>query len=282
VLVSAPVNRKTLRAQLVKRLGWHAALWLLAWAIAGPRAIFGAEAYYVVRRGDTLFSIARHYSLAPSQLAERNGLSGSYHVYVGQRLLIPGLTKHRAPAPAETPPPPPPAAGSLPRSVQRAITEADVRPGRWKYIVIHHSGVDTGTVKSMDHYHRDVKHMENGLAYHFVIGNGSGMGDGQIAVCPRWTEQLNGGHLASEWQNTLALGICLVGNFDQHPPHPAQLESLHALIDALLSRCKLPPGAVKTHQQINIVRTRCPGSRFPAQSFLDSLKSPNNGSGGRK
>jgi len=29
--------------------------------------------------------------------------------------------------------------------------------------------------------------------------------------------------------------------------------------------------AVKTHQQINIVGTRCPGAKFPTRSFLDSL-----------
>ena len=71
--------------------------------------------------------------------------------------------------------------------------------------------VDTGTVKGMDRYHREVRHMENGLAYHFVIGNGSGMGDGDIGIGSRWTKQLDGGHLTSERQNQVSLGICLVG-----------------------------------------------------------------------
>ena len=82
-----------------------------------------------------------------------------------------------------------------------------------------------------------------------------------------------GGHLASETQNTYSLGICLVGNFDLHAPSPKQMESLRALVETLLARCKLPPSAVKTHQQINVVHTRCPGTKFPAQSFLESLKS---------
>ena len=113
--------------------------------------------------------------------------------------------------------------------------------------------------------------MENGLAYDFVIGNGSGMRDGEIAVGQRWTKQLDGGHLASEAQNKVAIGICLVGNFDTHQPSRREMDSLRALVQALMARCNLTPRAVKTHQQINIVRTRCPGAKFPASSFLESL-----------
>ena len=46
-------------------------------------------------------------------------------------------------------------------------------------------------MKGMDRYHRDERHMEHGLAYHFVIGNGNGMGDGEIGVGQRWIEDLN-------------------------------------------------------------------------------------------
>ena len=116
--------------------------------------------------------------------------------------------------------------------------------------------------------------MEHGLAYDFVIGNGSGMADGEIAVGRRWMQQLDGGHLASEAQNKIALGICLVGNFDQHPPTSREMASLRALVEALMVRCQLTPRAVKTHQQINVVHTRCPGARFPTSAFLGSLRTP--------
>ncbi len=235
-----------------------------------------ADEGYIVKRGDTLYGIARNYGVPMTTLAEYNGLSRSYHVYTGQRLSIPskfseeGESPSRpAAAPAHTP-----SHSALPTSIQHAIDRAEVQPGRWKYIVIHHSGVDTGTVKGMDAYHRNVRHMENGLAYHFVIGNGSGMGDGQIAAGNRWTHQLDGGHLASEEQDKIALGICLVGNFDDHRPSAKQLESLRLLVEALLARCKLGSSAVKMHRQINIVGTRCPGARFPFDSFLQSLNAP--------
>jgi LysM repeat protein len=242
----------------------------VAWLALFSATVQASEESYAVKRGDTIYSIAREHGIPPTELADRNGLSRSFHLQAGQQLIIPAGPTVQAPvSPARAA-----AHVSLPYSIKRAIALAPVRPGRWQYIVVHHSGVDTGTVKAMDHYHRDVRHMENGLAYDFVIGNGSGMGDGEIAVSRRWTQQLDGGHLASEAQNKIALGICLVGNFDEHPPTRKEMESLRALVVALMARCDLTPRAVRTHQQINIVRTRCPGSRFPTQTFLDSLPGP--------
>jgi hypothetical protein len=49
------------------------------------------------------------------------------------------------------------------------------------------------------------------------------LGDGVIAVGPRWKKQLDGGHLRSAVQNRTALGICLIGNFDEKPPTAKQL-----------------------------------------------------------
>ena len=246
----------------------------MVWLVVFSGTVQAAEESYAVKRGDTIYSIARQYGIPPSELAERNGLSRSFHVNAGQRLIIPSksLTRRLA-SPADTSAQPG-AHRALPRAIQRAVDKAPVQPGRWQYIIIHHSGVDTGTVKGMDHYHREVRHMEHGLAYDFVIGNGSGMGDGEIAVGRRWTQQLDGGHLASEAQNKVAIGICLVGNFDEHRPTPREMDSLRGLVEALMVRCHLTPRAVKTHQQINIIRTRCPGARFPTRSFLDSLRAP--------
>lgn len=272
LLICARVNRRLRPFHSLKRVLLSPASWLVAWVSLLSVTALAAEESYAVRRGETIYSIARQYGLSPGELADRNGLSRSFHVYAGQQLIIPSKsTAQRSVSPAGA------SARSgaqtaLPRSIQRAIDKAPVRPGRWRYIVIHHSDVDQGTVKGMDTYHREVRHMENGLAYHFVIGNGSGMGDGEIAVGRRWTQQLDGGHLASEAQNKIALGICLVGNFDEHRPTPREMSSLRALVQALMLRCQLTLRAVKTHQQINVIHTRCPGAKFPTQSFLDSLQ----------
>jgi N-acetyl-anhydromuramyl-L-alanine amidase AmpD len=179
-----------------------------------------------------------------------------------------GLEQEQGFAP---PPPPPPRRGIWPFSRQpsnyhyltganiEAIRRAPVQRARWKFIIVHNSGTRQGSARVFDYYHRHVRRMRNGLAYHFVIGNGHSMKDGEIAVGHRWTAQLNGGHLASETLNSMSIGICLVGNFDEDRPTPKQMASLQALVEFLLDRCRLGPDAVKTHQQINPVYTRCPG-----------------------
>jgi LysM repeat protein len=220
---------------------------------AGVAATEGAETVYIVRKNDTLTRIAKAYGVSVAELARHNRIASSAVIYVGQRLRIPSKNKATSPL--------------LSSAVRGAIASAKVRKGRWRYIVLHHSGTANGSMKGMDEYHRAQRHMENGLAYHFVIGNGKGMADGAVGVGRRWTAQINGGHLASESLNEIAIGICLVGNFDKQGPTAKQLVSLNALLSTLRSRCDLPATAVKTHQQINPVYTRCPGRHFPSSDF---------------
>jgi LysM repeat protein len=227
-----------------------------------------AEAH-VVKKGETLSSIARSHGVSVRQLIEANALSRSGHVKVGQRLTIPKSGPTRPEPPTARAPRPEPA---LAPALRRALDRAAVTPGRWDYIVVHHSATSMGSAKAMDRYHREERHMENGLAYHFVIGNGNGMGDGTVTIGHRWTRQLNGGHLASEELNTRALGICLVGNFDQQRPTAKQLEALDLLTEYLMKRCGVPKSGVKTHQQINPIGTRCPGRLFDDDAFLRGLK----------
>ena len=113
--------------------------------------------------------------------------------------------------------------------------------------------------------------MENGLAYHFVIGNGVRTKDGEIYIGPRWKKQLDGGHLHSVLQNRTSIGICLVGDFNKRPPSAAQLEAARALVAYLMGRCDLSKHSVVTHRQINDRPTQCPGSKFPTKSFLATL-----------
>ena len=248
------------------RVRLHTALALALWLIAVSVSAAPGPQTYTVRRGDTLSEIAEKVGIPLSRLAERNNLGKNYRIYAGQRLIIPARLG------ARTAPPRAPAPPTLPARVKRAITQAKVKPGRWKHIVIHHSAVDSGTLSGMDRYHRNERHMENGLAYHFVIGNGNGLGDGEIGIGARWAKQLDGGHVISLAQNRISLGICLVGNFDKEKPTAKQMERLTALVRVLMGRCKLGPNAVTTHQQINVVHTRCPGRNFPTQTFLNSLK----------
>jgi LysM repeat protein len=237
------------------------AFWLALWTAAISFSAVAADEFYTVKRGDTLWGIARKHDVSVAQLADKNGLSRNHYVLVGQRLLLPSKSAGSS-GPSISP---------LPSGIQTEIDKARVKAGRWKYIVIHHSGVNAGTVKGMDRYHRENRRMENGLAYHFVVGNGKGMRNGEIAAGSRWIRQLDGGHLNSAAQNRFSLGICLVGNFDQHKPTPKQMQQLTALVRALMKRCQISSSAVRTHQQINVVHTRCPGRLFPMKSLMASL-----------
>lgn len=152
------------------------------------------------------------------------------------------------------------------RGVRAAIDRAPVKRGRWQYIVVHNSGTKQGNALVFDNYHRNVRRMQNGLAYHFVIGNGTSSGDGEIEIGPRWTKQINGGHVASDYLNDISLGICLVGDYNRDRPTEAQLAALDELIRYLRGRVGKTKGKisiVKAHREINPKPTDCPGDRFP-------------------
>ncbi len=154
----------------------------------------------------------------------------------------------------------------LSRSVRSAIDRAPVKRGRWQYIVVHNSGTRQGNARIFNNYHRNVRKMKNGLAYHFVIGNGTSSGNGEIEIGSRWTAQINGGHVASDYLNNIALGICFVGDFNRDQPTAAQLGALEELIRYLRERTGKSRGRaliVKAHREINPKPTDCPGDRFP-------------------
>jgi hypothetical protein len=183
----------------------------------------------------------------------------------------------------EPPPPPPPvhhhwwqifSSGPEPqykyltREIRDAIDRAPVAKYRWRFIVVHNSGTRQGNARIFDYYHRYVRKMPNGLAYHFVIGNGTSSGNGQIEIGNRWIKQLQGGHVHSDYLNNIALGICLVGDFNRDLPTKEQLEALDELIRYLrirVGKIDGKPAIVKAHKEINPPQwpTDCPGDRFP-------------------
>jgi hypothetical protein len=156
----------------------------------------------------------------------------------------------------------------LSRSLRLEIDRAPVQKRRWKYIVVHNSGTRQGNAKAFEYYHLHVRKMPNGLAYHFVVGNGSSSGDGEIEVGNRWKRQINGGHVHSDYLNNIALGICLVGDFNRDQPTSRQLAATEELIRYLRQRVgKIDRewAIVKAHREINPPRwpTDCPGDHFP-------------------
>lgn len=177
----------------------------------------------------------------------------------------------------EPPPPPPtrrfwffggPAYRYLTRSVRSEIDRPKVKKHLWRYIVVHNSGTKQGNARVFDYYHLHTRKMPNGLAYHFVIGNGTSSGDGEVEVGGRWKNQINGGHVHSDYLNSISIGICLVGDYNRSHPTKAQMESLKELVEYLRKRVGKTDGKlaiVKPHRDINPRRwpTDCPGDKFP-------------------
>jgi hypothetical protein len=137
---------------------------------------------------------------------------------------------------------------------------------RWTAIVIHHSVSDSANAATIDAFHRNSKGWDE-LGYHFVIGTGSKSGDGEVEVGPRWRKQKHGAHAKTpdNYYNEHGIGICLVGNFQEYGPTPAQLRSLERLVRFLMNRTHISPSALFGHREVKA--TECPGRHFPLASF---------------
>ena len=144
------------------------------------------------------------------------------------------------------------------------LCRSEVKERRWEYIVIHHSATAKGNAVRFDQYHKEKKGWEYGLAYHFVIGNGSFSGDGEIEVGNRWKKQIHGAHTANMNCNRVAIGICLVGDFENGgAPKENQFESLVGLVQYLSRKYNIPSSNILEHKHIHQKTTACPGKNFP-------------------
>lgn len=220
-----------------------------AGVLAGWQPLLAAGASrHVVAKGETLSSIAKRHGTTVAALKSTNNLKSDL-IVPGQRLVIPGRG-----AGVVRP--------ALPASVISAIGSVRVAPGRWKYIVGHHSAIEFGNAKIYDRSHRS-RGMENGLAYHFVIGNGRDSGEGEIEIGGRWQKQLRGGHVRSSVVNETGIGICVVGNFQERRPSARQMAAFTALVDHLGGEVIQNRWKFMVHREVDRNHTVCPGKLFP-------------------
>ncbi|WP_096894519.1 peptidoglycan recognition protein family protein [Candidatus Scalindua japonica] len=154
------------------------------------------------------------------------------------------------------------------------LCEVDVSENNWQYVVIHHSATDEGCANSFDRYHREQKKWSHGLAYHFVIGNGNGSGNGVIEVGNRWKKQIHGAHTANKDLNQISIGICLVGNFEKDKgPTDNQFTSLISLINYFSKKYNIPISHIVKHCQVLQKGTACPGRHFPYRQLINKISS---------
>ncbi|MGQ0635101.1 MAG: peptidoglycan recognition protein family protein [Planctomycetaceae bacterium] len=164
-----------------------------------------------------------------------------------------------------------PQVAGLPASIPtpgRNAWQPNAKARDWKYIVIHHTATNSGSVESIHESHLKNKDKNGnpwlGIGYHFVIGNGAGMPDGAIEPTFRWRTQIQGAHAGSQDKayNELGIGVCLVGDFEKSPPTPAQRRAVKLLVQSLKSDYHISSANVVGHKDIRASATECPGKFF--------------------
>ena len=207
---------------------------------------------YTVRKNDTLGHIALRFGVSVGDLKEANGLKKDL-IKVGQKLRIPDNANTYTNESIQE---------DLLTKVRAANASISVKADNWKRIIAHHSAIKYGNAKVYDRAHRK-RGMENGLAYHFVIGNGIDSGDGEIEIGPRWTRQLPGGHVKNHNVNLISIGICLVGNFEATHPSKKQMAAFTQLVDWLQKDVLKKKTLFAGHKDMKGEQTVCPGRNFP-------------------
>lgn len=137
----------------------------------------------------------------------------------------------------------------------------------WKRVVLHGTASNRGALRLLDRYQTTIQGIAGGTPYHFVIGNGTDSGDGQVEISTRWQR--------GEASPVPALGdgsiqVCLIGDFEHQPPTKAQLEALDELLDYLA--LKLGGLPLATHGGMSGEHSRCLGAKFPMAQVLNSAR----------
>jgi N-acetyl-anhydromuramyl-L-alanine amidase AmpD len=151
---------------------------------------------------------------------------------------------------------------------------------RWKYIVIHHSAGSYGNIDFLRQVHRQrqPRDLIDAIPYHYVIGNGNGLGLGEIASDWRQELDLWGTHVSAHNvdRNFRGIGICLIGNFETDRVPAEQYSALLTLTLRLMHKYGIPPDNVSGHGYIPGEATKCPGKNFPYHNFLSDIASDNH------
>jgi N-acetyl-anhydromuramyl-L-alanine amidase AmpD len=152
--------------------------------------------------------------------------------------------------------------------------DADFDPSKWDGIVIHHSGQSFTDESMLDRRHRQLGSAD-GITFHFLIGEGSGVDLGVIAITRRWNEQRAGVHVpgaAGAHHNERSISICLEGNGDARAFDRRQVQSLVQLVRRLQAECGIPADRVRLARELTEGgRVSSPGDFFPERSFRERI-----------
>lgn len=146
---------------------------------------------------------------------------------------------------------------------------------RWRYITIHHSGGNYGDVELLRRVHRERQPRDriDEIPYHFLIGNGNGLGLGEVVETGRWRNGLWGAHVSGRNmdRNMRGIGICLIGDFEKTQVPEVQLQAAITLTRSLMQRFHIRPADVTLHGKTPGEMTLCPGKNFPGDRFMRAI-----------
>lgn len=211
-----------------------------------PATFTRTDIVHTIGPGETLWRISKMYDVSVDDIKSTNRISDAGQLVMGTKLKVPN---------------------AAPIKSVIALYPSE----KWKYIIIHHSATEEGDSLSFHHAHLK-KGWDKGVGYHFVIDNGSsGKQSGQIEATPRWIKQLDGAHCKASDMNIRAIGICLVGNFNNELPTEKQFASLVYLVNTLAKYYHIPKDHIIGHGRVAGAQTDCPGSRFPMSKLKNKI-----------
>ncbi len=154
--------------------------------------------------------------------------------------------------------------GEHPGAALHAAEPAPARNPAFKSVVLHHSATHGGSASAFE---RDHRARLGGLAYHFIVGNGSGAGDGEVETGYRWRDQIPGPHTKNQVVNLESVGVCIVGDLRAQPPTEKQVVALLDLLERICRECGIPAERIRCHKEVD-PETACPGRALP----MDELR----------
>lgn len=158
------------------------------------------------------------------------------------------------------------------RSMQSVFdTDVPINPNDWVQVLVHDSGSQHGSIESLAR--RAQERGEGSLGHHFVIGNGNGLGDGELYMSYRWMQQKPGASLSgpdAAWNNNHSISICLVGNGETGGFTDAQMQRLVALVVQLQRELGIDIDRVLMGSSVS--QTSSPGRLFSEALFREQLR----------
>lgn len=136
------------------------------------------------------------------------------------------------------------------KEVELKFRNGMVERQKTELIVIHHTASKTDlTVQEIHQLHLNQSENWKGIGYHYYINKKGIIYRGR-------PEKYSGSHALD--YNSVSIGICLSGNFEEEDPNINQITSLIELLHYL--RIKYPNAEILGHRDLNA--TACPGKNL--------------------